>query len=170
MSDPRDRHPSDDERPSEPHEEAEAEALAVALERGHREDELPEDALEAAALIRYSLDHGELPADREDAILAEVIGASEKVRARQPAPPPRRFGWLFGIFATSVAAILVLVLILRQTWFAPERPSALPRPSPELVRASLSRVEGEAADPSFEGAMQPYRSEVYSALRERYGP
>ncbi len=150
---------------------AEAEALARALERGSGGDELPEDALEAAALIRYSLDGGELPRDREDAILAEVLQGAQRAAERRPAPS-RRPWWMaiFGLgFAGAAAAAVVAILIWRGLPTAPAIPeNGAPAPGLEVVRASMGRLEGADHDEAFDAAMRGYRAGVYDALSERY--
>lgn len=160
---------SDEERP-DPAELAQAEALAQALERGSGGEELPEDALEAAALLRYSLDGGELPRDREDAILSEVLEVADRARARRPEPRRRPWwAWLFGFAGAAGAAALILFFVLRPKPSPVTGDQALPAPSAALLTLSMSRIDDAGRDEEFEAAMQGYRHDVYGALRERYG-
>ncbi|MBX3272101.1 MAG: hypothetical protein KF729_17680 [Sandaracinaceae bacterium] len=157
----------DDEEVEET-ERREAEALAHALERGSALDALPEDALEAAALLRYSAGGGELPADREDALLAEVLAraarAKEREAAAAPAPAPL-WRWLIGF--TGVAIALALVL-----WFRmPSEEIAateLPRPSAALVSSGIERLGPGGDEAAFRDALRGYRVSVYEALEARY--
>lgn len=148
----------------------EAEALACALERGSASDDLPEEALQAAALIRYSAGGGVLREDRAQAVLEEVLAAAERVRERnergarrEPAPLWR---WLLGAIGLTAAAVLVLVIVAAP---GDPAPTALPAPGAELLRAQLARLDDRSADARFERAMASYRGEVYAALEARYG-
>lgn len=147
------------------HELREAEALARALERGSATDELPDDALEAAALIRYSLDGGALAKEREDLLLDEVLAAADRVGHRE-APRAPVWRWLFGALGL-VAATALFFLVVRD----PEipAPTALPAPGPRLLEIELARLEDAEAEPHFDSEMRAYRSEVYAALEARYG-
>lgn len=146
----------------------EAEALAQALERGAASDALPEDALQAAALIRYGADGGALAKDREDAILADVLAAAERVASRASAERPRApwWRWALGFAGLALAAALVL-LFLRPP--SEGTPTALPTPSRALLEAQLARVDESASDGRFEEEMGHYRGAVYAALEARYG-
>lgn len=156
----------------DPEELAEAEALAYALERGGGSEELPEDALEAAALLRYSVDGGELPRDREDAILGEVLEVAQKAAARAPEPKRRPWwAWLFGFAGAAGVAALLLFFVLVQQQPAPDLPTpsdALPTPSASLLQLSMGRVAAPEDDAAFDAAMREYRGNVYDALAERY--
>ncbi len=143
----------------------EAEALARALERGSAMDELPDDALEAAALIRYSRDGGALAKEREDRLLEDVLAAAERVggRERERAPVWR---WVFGVL--GFAAVTALFFLIVRAPDAPA-PTALPAPSPRLLELELARLEDDEAEPRFDAEMRAYRGEVYAALGARYG-
>jgi hypothetical protein len=153
----------------DPEELREAEALAQALDRGTGGPDLPEDALEAAALLRYSRDGGALAPAREDAILDEVLAAGERAHARKP-ERERSVPWwrlLFGF--AGVAAIAVLVLLVLDIDEAPRGAALLPAPSAGLIEAQLARLEDPRADERFEREMREYRGEVYAAISARYG-
>lgn len=148
---------------------AEAEALAHALDRGSARDELPEDALQTAALLRYSAGGGELPGDREEAVLAEVLAAAEKAAMRTEAPAEAGvpwWRWLFGF--GGVAALVALALFFWIGRGAPS-PTALPAPSAALVGHGLDRLAPGGDDAAFRREMRDYRASVYDALSERYG-
>jgi len=139
----------------------EAEALARALERGYAADDLPDDALQTAALIRYSKDGGALSEAREDALLEEVLAAADRAH---PAPASR-WRWLFGALGLAAAAALLLILVR-----APDSsPTALPAPNAGLLEAELARLDDPSAEPRFDAEMRAYRGEVYAALERRYG-
>ncbi len=144
----------------------EAEALARALERGSADEELPEDALQSAALIRYGAGGGVLREEREDAILEEVLAAADRVRARPKAAAVPWWRWLFG--AAGLAAVTALLLVILTSGEA-GAPTALPSPDARLIEAQLARIEDRSADARFDEAMQSYRGDVYAALERRYG-
>lgn len=154
--------------PIDDNERLEAEALRTALERGRAEDDLPEDALQAAALLRYSQDGGELPVERLEALLPEVLEAAEKADARRKAAPERQsapwWRWLLG-FAGAAALAAILVIVLRP---AAVEPTALPAPDAALLSAQLERLSG-GDDAAFDRAMRDYRGDVMGALTDRYG-
>ena len=142
----------------------EAEALARALDRGHAEDGLPEEALQTAALLRYSADGGALPADREAAILEEVLEEAERAARRRPAreAAPPLWRWALGLLGVGAAVAALLLLVIGPS---PD-PTALPTPTAALVGAQIDRLQGD--DEGFEEQMRSYRGEVYAALEERY--
>lgn len=149
----------------------EAEALSVALERGVADDGLPEDALETAALLRHSVDGGELAADREEALLHEVLSEVDRIAARRAERAPAPSGaplwrWLLGFAGVTAVAILALV------WLStgPVQPGAtlLPTPDARLLGAGVGRVEDRGEDSRHRALMRDYRGQVYGALSERY--
>lgn len=148
----------EDEEPT-PEELREAEELARALDRGHGGSSLPEDALGAAALLRYSKNGATLSPERSDAILADAIAGVGRRRKG-----PRRF-FLLSAVGLSMAAALVLFILRSES----QRSAPLPAPSEALLTAEL-----DAARPNAENAvalgteMQPYRESVYAVLEERY--
>ncbi len=151
-------------------ERAEAEALAQALDRGSARDGLPEDALQTAALLRYSAGGGELGADREDAVLSDVLAAAEKVAAKRaqasPAPSAPWWRWLFG--AAGVAALVALALFLWIGRGGDAAPTELPAPSAALLGHALDRLAPGGDDAAYREEMRSYRASVYAALSERY--
>ena len=148
------------------HDEAErreAEALARALERGHALDDLPEEALQTAALLRYSADGGELSEGRRESILDEVLEAADRAAAKQPeAAATPWWRWTLGLVGAGAAVALLLLFVVRPN---PD-PTALPAPTAALVGAQIDRLQGD--DDGFDEAMQGYRGDVYAALEARY--
>lgn len=95
-----------DDEPTE-EELREAAALAEALERGAG-TALPEDALETAALLRHSVDGGELSNGRSAKILDGVLAAGK------PRPAEKRTGgfWKWLLFPASGATIMAAAAAL----------------------------------------------------------
>lgn len=149
-------------------EQREADALAHALDRGTAKDALPEDALETAALLRYSAGGGELSGDREEAVLAEVLAAAERAAAKRAraAPAPSAPWWRWVLGAAGLAALVALALFLLAG--RDVAPTALPAPSADLLSSGVERL-GPSGDPTaFRAGMRAYRASVYDALRARY--
>ena len=150
--------PDDDEPTAEELEEAAA--LARALERGQSHGRVPDDALEAAHLVRYSKDGGALGPRQSEDILTDVLE-----RARPPSPSRARRFTLLGMLALGAAAGVVFVLSPR----APEAAARLPEPPRALLAAQAEAVRtsvGGLAALSTE--MAPYRASMYTALEESY--
>jgi hypothetical protein len=142
----------------------EAEALARALSRGSADEHLPDEALQTAALIRYSADGGLLRKEREEAILDALLEAVERApkRSRERTSVPF-WRWLFGLGAVAAVAIALLIVLRPRDLQA----TALPAPDLSLLRAQTERLQSED-DEAFETEMQRYRGSVYAALTERY--
>ncbi len=158
-------------------ERREAEALAHALERGSATEELPEDALETAALLRYSAGGSELRADREESVLAEVLEAAARINARRASAEPAArapsalWRWLFGLGgATAFAALLFFLVIRGGSSPGDVSPTELPAPSPALLSSGLDRISDDsgAESPAFRAALGDYRDAVYGAIAQRY--
>lgn len=149
------------EPPFDDAERREAEALALALERGTASEGLPEDALQVAAMIRYGEGGGALSEAREDALLADVLAAADRVAAKRPAPRVAWWRWALGMGVA--VAVIALFVVARP---APDA-TALPVPSRALLEAQLARADGR--DEGFDEAMGDYRGAVYAALEARYG-
>jgi hypothetical protein len=155
----------DDEMSEE--ELAEAESLMKALERGSGTD-LPEDALEAAALLRYSAGDGELGGTRMDAILEDVFeSAKERPKEETSSPWLAWLKWLVPVGALAAAGVFALV-VLNQGG-APVA-TRLPPPDVELLTAQ-ARVasQDEGSDGALASAMGDYRQVMLSSLSRRYG-
>jgi len=145
-------------------EEREAALLAQALDRGNA-DSPPEEALEAAALLRYSVDAAPLDPGRCEAILAQVLSEARPLRPE----PARGWSWLRWLLPVgglaSAAAIAALLLQ------SPSGATALPAPD----RALLEAQARAAADPDPEAGaalaenMGLHRERVLDALGARYG-
>lgn len=155
------------EQDPRPDEEREAEALAHALERGHGSDELPEDALETAALLRYGQDGGELGRERSEAILEEVLGSA---RAPESKPSPSWLKWLvpLGGLAAAGAAVLIALRVVGPGGDATA--VAMPEPDVELLRAQAEAAAGsDEAASALSSRMRDHRGQLVVALGERYG-
>jgi hypothetical protein len=142
---------------------AEAAALAEALERGPSAGAAlapPTDALEAAALLRLGRDGGALPADRQRAVLADLLPVVARRRAR-------RWRWLALPTAAALAAAAALFFSLQLH----SRPQPVTRrlvPSVALLHAQAEATRpGGGAEP-LERQMQTYRERMLAALAERY--
>lgn len=155
---------SDDEPTSAELEEAEA--LARALDRGHAPERSPEDALGAAAFLRYTKDGGALDAARADAILADALE-----RARPPEVPSRarQWGWrVFGALGFAGAATAAALIVARAPFFE-EPASALPAPPRALLEAQIDAAGGRVASlDALTAETSGYRKSVYGALHDRY--
>ncbi len=144
----------------EPTEEevAEAAALARALERGVAQAP-PEDALEAAAVLRFSRDGGQLDPERGERILQTVLA---EVKTRRAPHPSSRWRWLIPAGVASAAAA-ALVLTLRSP--AVTTPT-LPTPSETLLRAQAAAAAGDGR--ALDEAMASYRGALLASLEGRY--
>lgn len=138
---------------------AEAEALARALDRGSARGPVPEDALGAAGLLRFSRDEGTLDEAKLDTIFADVMKSARPVRPRAEARPWWR--WLVPaslVTAAAVAALLSIPLSPEQT--------TLPSPNVALLRAQAEAATGRGE--ALDEAMGAYRAQLMSALEARY--
>ena len=156
-------------------EQREAQALVEALERGRAREAMPEDALGTAALLRYSRDGGEMPHERSEAVLGELL-AGVKPRAASPARG-RSLRWLYwlvpaGGLAAAAAALLVVVQMSREPAPVAVAPVqvGLPAPDASLLRAQAAAAGGDAsAVRELAEEMEGYRGAMYAALDTRYG-
>ncbi|HVU03103.1 MAG TPA: hypothetical protein VHE30_15185 [Polyangiaceae bacterium] len=147
-----------DDEPTE-EELREAEALARALERGHAPPGTPEDALGAAAFLRFTKDGGSLSAEDSERILEDALR-----NARLPVRTPWRFR-LFGVLGLAGAAAAVLLIVARQ---APS--GELPVPPRALLEAQVDVASGKVASLDALGAeTAAYRRAVFASLEGRYG-
>lgn len=146
------------EEPSE-EELAEAAALARALERGTAE-EPPEDALQAAALLNFSRDGGELSEERAEKILADVFSEA-KVRRPEAASPWWR--WLVPASLVGVAATAAVLITINP---GVSDPTALPTPSRSLLQAQAAATTGDPG--TLDDEMNDYRNSVLANLEQRY--
>lgn len=148
-------------------ERREAEALARALDRGSADDP-PDDALSAAALLRYSQDGGDLAQERREAIFADVLATA---RPKRPSLDVKR-GWLAWLFpagglAMTAAAVALFVSLQTST---PPVALQLPAPDPGLLTAQVAAAAdtSEQTHEALASQMQAYRGDVLTALEERY--
>jgi hypothetical protein len=152
----------DDDEPTA-EEAEEAARLARALERGHAPEGAPNDALSAAALLRYAKDGGALDPERSREILEDALS-----RARPPRARPRVRYTLLGLLGLAAAGAASVVLVLRAQ--APESDTALPAPPRALLEAQLAAASGPARSlDALAVETGEYRGKVYAKLRERYG-
>ena len=150
----------DDEEPTA-EELAEAEQLARALERGHSAGSVPEDALGAAALLRFAKDGGALSPEQSERILEDVLA-----QARPRAVRPRFAATLLGLLGLSAAGVASILFVVRSQ--APE-PASLPAPPHELLEAQLSAANMRSSLTTLDVETARYRQAFYAKLRERYG-
>ena len=148
------------EKDPTPEEAREAEALARALEGDGSSADTPQDALQAASLLR----DGELSEERSRAVFERIVADSDLEKKK-----PAGMRWLIPVGGLAAAAVVGLLLLLPGTLSSPES-TALPRPGAALLqaqgRADRGGVKGLVA---LKGEMQSYRKNMYSALSERYG-
>ena len=151
-----------------------AEALARALDGqgGSAElpSEVPADALEVAAFLRYSRDGGELSQERQSDILKELLADAPQPRAQLP----RRVDWRrwlvpAGGFASAVAAAIIAVLLISPGLDLPVEATVLPPPGSGLLEAQLAASRpGQQRVDDLSLAMRDYRDDMYVALNQRY--
>ncbi len=160
----------DDAEPSQ-EELAEAAQLARALDRGTASAPLPEDALEAAALLSV-VHEPTLGDERAGAIFEGLQPALDKRRERSTAQ--RRGLWLWWLgTALGAAALLLYVQVNDPSSPEPVGPgpvsAVLPAPSVRLLEAQAALLaEGtEEHAEAFEREMSLYRVRVLAALEER---
>ncbi|HEX2880703.1 MAG TPA: hypothetical protein VHO25_14320 [Polyangiaceae bacterium] len=142
---------------AERHELAEAEALAQALERDAALPELPADALQTAAFLRFNAKDADLGETAEQRIFAELGDALQ----RTAQPKPRRTWLWFTPALTLGAGVLGAAawLFFVQTHSQPQEAalvseapratsaatalqtvSAVPKPSPRLIEGLSERL------------------------------
>lgn len=152
----------DDDEPIAEELEA-AEALARALDRGHAGPATPDDALEAAALLRYSKDDGALDERRAAAIFEDAMS-----RARAPRARSRTRFWFFGLLGLAAAGAASVVLVNRAE--TPAGAALLPAPPRRLLEAEIEAAGTRTASlEALSAETAGYRASVYSSLKERYG-
>lgn len=160
-----------DEKSPTSQEVLEAEALSRALEGDGSASEIPEDALAAAAFLRYSQDGGELAEDRKQALRAEIINHAEEVAAKRALRPQKR-SWLRPVSVLVgglTAAGLAFFLVVTPTDEPPQLGLEIPTPSSQLLQAQLSAAEGnQEGFEQLSNEMRAYRGELYATLSDRY--
>ena len=155
------------EHDADDNELAEAQALAEALEG--RGAEPPDEALQTAALLRYSGDDGELAPERADAILSELDAVP------LPKPAPRQRGWLVWLpLGVGAAAAVAVTLFLAQpaakapvVLEAAPAPASLPAPDAKLLAAQAAAADGKD-DERLQTEMKAYRERMLRALEAAY--
>ncbi|MDD9937420.1 MAG: hypothetical protein OXT09_27665 [Myxococcales bacterium] len=186
-----------DDDATDPSEEelAEAAALAEALEGRGGDGTLPEDAAEAAALLRYAGPEGELSGARAEAILEDLVAGGLPERA-----PVARRPWWRGLWGAAVmsglTAAAVALLVVRSadrvgmsphagaspaspapSAVAPpsraeaelgRMPVPLPAPPASLLSAQAEASKGKAERRRLDAEMARYRETVLRDLEARY--
>ena len=178
-------------------ERAEAEALAHALEAGGAHGEpVPEDALEAAALLRYGARDSELRPERAEAVLAALM--PRVTAAGRATNAPRRLVRFASVAAGALAAAALVALAVTSTLresagksapVASSTPSTAPSTAPgsaptagqapasalpaapQRLLAVQAALAGDARSrdrAAFETEMQEYRVRVLRALERAY--
>lgn len=133
-----------------------AERLARALDE-RAESAAPEDALEAALLLRV-LNDGELSDERARALAPEVL-RSVRVQSRRS-----RLVWSLLSAALGLGALLVVLRLDRR-----DQPVArLPEPSVDLLTSQASLLSGEKTA-EYPRQMAAYRQQVWTALHSASG-
>jgi hypothetical protein len=164
----------DDEPTAE--EQAEAEALARALERGDAAPPAdgagarapaPADAVATAALLRHAARAPGAAADRQ----ARLSAAAARVRlpaAARPRPRRWRLAWL--VPAALVPALAAMFLLTARTRQAPTlgaRDVVLPAPDVALLQAQARAARGGEGLAALDRQMRGYRARFYERLAMR---
>ncbi len=150
----------DEERPPTEEELRAAAALAEALEGRAAAGPVPQDALEAAALLRAGARPPEL-----DARTAEVQRAQLSRRVVAPLPRVRRWPVVAGGLAAAAA---VAFAVLAQPRPAPPG-LPLPPPPAALLRAQLQAAHGgPGQDGELDAQLHRYREALYAELERRH--
>lgn len=174
-------------------ERAEAAALAAALDGEASAQPPPDDALGAALLMRHGGDRGQLPPERAEAILRDVLRAPDEQAGRRA-----KIVRLWPVGGVMLAAAAALLLIVRSAQLrateerphataavaaavpAPGAPSAgIPQASAALLAAQTALLQQSLAAGSaqpqsddaaqrYEHELRAYRSELFRALSARY--
>lgn len=138
---------TDEER----HELSEAEALAQALERDAASPDLPADALQTAAFLRFSGPDANLGEAAEQRILAELQGAMVRAPSPQTKRSSRVWIWLAPVLALGALSFL----FVSQQASSPESSPSAPRvtsaashavPSQQSLTASEQEVLCDLAE------------------------
>lgn len=119
---------------AERHELAEAEALAQALERDAALPELPADALQTAAFLRFNAKDADLGDVAEQRIFTELSDAVQRTPQRKPLRT-----WLWFVPAATLGAASLLFFMRTQ-----QTPSSLTSDGTSLPRATIASPATEA--------------------------
>ena len=158
MSDERDKNGHEPELQADEQERLEAEALAAALDGEPHAHDAPEDALATALLMRHGGARSELPVERSEAILSELLRdlpAHTKGPTAVPAARKARVVYLRGLLRPSSVAVLAAAAALMLVWRATRSDQAqeLARPlappgqvaARPLPRASVRLLSAQSA-------------------------
>jgi hypothetical protein len=168
---PEDDEPSDEASDDE---RREAAALAAALERDGTAGDAdraaaPADALETASLLRHARAPLSVPPAHEPIASALAATALDAQRARRGF---RGRPWMIPAIAAPAAALVLLftMTLRRPAERAMLRPSALPRPTADLLAAQAEASRGGgAALATLELKMRAYRRQYHDGLRHHGG-
>lgn len=158
-------------------ERLEAEALAAALEAGSASPAVPDDALESAALLRFSETGGKLDKARADRILEDILSGSARVASAPVSlwTTLRRRALVVGVPLLAAAAALLLWIRLdaevpaSPVALVPASPVALPPATIQVLGGQSEVILGGSSD-ALALAMRDYRHKMITRLGERYGP
>ena len=141
-------------------EKREAEALARALEGDGSPEGIPQDALEAAGLLRASREDAGLDPARQREILDRILPEKKE---------PRRIPWLRWLVPVAgVAGVLFLVMTVPMYSKAPQEAAVmLPAPPRSLLMLQAKVARGEDLK-KLQKKMQKYRGRMYASLAEKY--
>jgi len=177
VSKPNDEDLAGDEPISE-QELQEAEALARALERGAADRTPPEDALEAAALLRIA-HRPELSAERKQAVWQNVLAETAATRAKaSETKAASSFGWRWLWALVPAAGVGILVLSVQVgSWrdaasmdqaISSREAFAVPPPPQRLLEAQAQFLGDPSKRGAFDEQMAAYREVVLAALEEHH--
>jgi hypothetical protein len=134
-------------------EEKEAAALRRAIEEGVAEKDLPSDALEAAALLRYGARGGAIDPAADQRILGELLELSP----RRVLKPRRAWLWIAPLGAATAAATFLIF------W-----PAQIPAPPIALLRAQAAAAGGDASAVALlEKEMRAYRRRILIEVAQK---
>jgi hypothetical protein len=132
----------------------EAEALARALEGAPSDAAAPPEALETAALLRYTHGGGQLDPARAQTLAGKL---------RSEVRPRRRRWWWLGLAPLAVGAVGLTLFAT----MGGRSPVTLPAPGPALLAAQAQAARGQPqALADLDAQMRAYRRTLFEKLRE----
>jgi len=141
-----------------------AESLARSLDTGHKDEQAPAEALEAAALLKASRADSVLDETRSEAVLERILDR-EKERLRKSASRPW-LRWLVPVGSLTAAALVAVVVT---TSIESSAPPGLPAPHMQLLKDQAAAAAGDSdALASLRLQMRQYRHEMLTRLKKRY--
>jgi len=134
---------------------AEAQALARALD-GDATEGAPQDALEAAALLRYGA-RPDLEPARKAQILADLLPRVARRRRHLR-------WWLLPIIAVPAAVVLLFASSIRRPALVAERPAMRSLPATPLSLLHAQRKATEGRPELLDAEMQKFRKTLFVTL------